>query len=235
MRIRITRRFVPVAVLGLLVLIAAFGGGSAGTLLFVLFAAALPAVVLVHRRLLRSGRHRQAASVRPTIRTPARLALAVVVVTCVGALAVVLVSVLLAVVASALVADGSGLVRVLLVAFVLGPCLSLGRRCGRWWAFAGAAGLVPLLAFVLLVGGYASSSGIGAAALFLLGTSCALALGSLQAEWETQATTAAVRRPVRPARPSDQARVPSRSRTGQSAIRARASVARTDRRAERRS
>jgi hypothetical protein len=192
------RRFVSVTVLGLLLLIAAVGGPSAGMLLFVLFASSLPAVVVLHRRLLRSRRREQAASGRPTLRTPVQTALAVVVVTGWGALAAVLVSLLLAVVASPLVGDGSTLVRLLLVAFVLGPCVSLGRRCGRWWAFVGAAGLVPLLGFAMLVGG-SVSSGVGFLTLAVLGTASALALGSLQSEWEAQTTRRpAARRRARP-------------------------------------
>jgi hypothetical protein len=177
------RRLVPVAVLGPLILIAAVGGASAGVLLFVVFAASLPAVVVLHRRLLRARKRRGTAPSRPMIRTPAQLALAVVVVVGCGTLAVLLASVLLAVVAPSLVGDGSVLVRLLLVAFVLWPCVSLGRRCGRWWAFVGAAGLLPLLGFVMLVAGTLSSDA-GFLALAVLGTASALALGSLQSEWE---------------------------------------------------
>jgi hypothetical protein len=129
-------------------------------------------------------------------RTPGQIALAVVVVAGGGTLTVLLVSVLLAVVASSLVGDGSALVRLLLVAFVLWPCVSLGRRCGRWWAFVGAAGLLPLLGVALLVGG-SVSSGVGFVALAVLGTASALALGSLQSEWEAQAARPATRRRVR--------------------------------------
>lgn len=119
--------------------------------------------------------------------TPIQLALAVVVVVGGGMLAVLLVSVLLAVAAPSLVGDGSALVRVLLVAFVLWPCVSLGRRCGRWWAFVGAAGLLPFLGVVALASG-PTSLDVGFVALALVATASALALGSLRSEREAQAT-----------------------------------------------
>jgi hypothetical protein len=127
------------------------------------------------------------------LRTPGQLALAVIVVAGVGATMVIVVSVLLSVAASSLVGDGSALVRFLLVVFVLGPCVSLGIRCGRWWAFLGAAGLVPLLVFAMLVAGSVSSTGLEFAAVAVLATAFALAVGSLQSERGTRRRRSRVR------------------------------------------
>jgi hypothetical protein len=193
MAVNRTRRFLTGAALGLLLLIVALGGRAAGTLLFVFFAASLPVAVAAHRRRRRSSGRARAARRGPAFRTPAQIALAVFAVAGGGALAVVVVSLLLAVAAPPVVGDGSRLVRLLLVAFVLGPCVSLGRRCGRWWAFVGAAGLLPLLAFAMLVDG-AVSSGSGLSSLAVLGVACALALGSLQSEWEARAAAPVARR-----------------------------------------
>jgi hypothetical protein len=190
------RKFVPFAVLGLLALIAAVGGRATAALLFVLFAVLLPAIVVMHWRLLRAKGRRRTAPRALMFRSPIQLALAVVLVASGGTLTVVLVSVLLAVAASAIVGDGSTLVRLLLVSFVLWPCVALGRRCGRWWAFVGAAGLVPLLGFAMLVAGPGASTGAGFLVVAVLGTASALALGSLQSEWEARATKLHGRGPV---------------------------------------
>jgi hypothetical protein len=206
-----TRRLGSVAVLVLLLVVAGAGGRFAGALLFVLFALSLPAAVVLHRRI--AGTRSRGRDLPPILRTPGQVATAVVLVAGAGAVAVVLVSILLSFLASPLVGDGSAVVRVLLVAFVLAPCVSVGRRCGRWWAFAGAAGLVPLLGFATLAGGASGDSGL--VALAVLGAASALAFGSLRSEWEAQAKRpAARRRPTTTAKAAASDVAPSRSAVG---------------------
>jgi hypothetical protein len=137
----------------------------AGSIIPIFFALVLvlPVIVLGQRRLpapVISGR-----AVR--VVTPWRLALAVVVVTVLGSLAAVVLSLLL----NGLGVGGSGgtLLEALLAVCVLAPCFSLGTLCGRWWSFSGSLPMLGLLA-------------IGPPHLALVAfaaTSCALALGSL--------------------------------------------------------
>jgi hypothetical protein len=176
--------------LGLLALVAAVGGSWAGVLLLVLVALALPVVIGLHLR-LRRPRRQAIASDRPlTLRTPGQVGLAVFVVASGGALTVVVVSLLAAAAVSSLVGDGSVLVRALLVVCVLGPCMSLGMKCGRWWAFVGAAGIVPLLGFAMLAAGSISTSDVEFLLVAMLTTAFALALGSLQSQWRAQSLRA---------------------------------------------
>jgi hypothetical protein len=112
--------------------------------------------------------------------------LAVFVVVGIGALGTVVVSFLVSAVASSLVGDGSLLIRLLLVVFAVGPCLSIGDRCGRWWAFIGSVALVPMLGFGVLVAGRGSSSDLAFLLLAVLMTAFALAAGSLQRALATQ-------------------------------------------------
>ena len=129
------------------------------------------------------------------LRTPVQVALAVFVAVGLGGLIAVVASLLLAAAAPSLVGDGSLLVKVLLVVFVLGPCIAIGYRCGYWWAFTGAAGLVPLLAFCLVVAGPRSWSGVGLVAVALLAVAYAVAAGSLRRELDQQ-TGSGRRRPA---------------------------------------
>jgi hypothetical protein len=49
----------------------------------------------------------------------------------IGSLVAVVLTVVLAAVAHSFVGDGSVLLKLLLAMFALGPCLSIGYRCGR--------------------------------------------------------------------------------------------------------
>lgn len=125
----------------------------------------LPVLTLARRRLPASP----ASGRTVRLATPARLVLAVGVVTVAGSLGAIVLSLVL----NGLGLGGSGatLLQVMLAVGVLLPCFSLGALCGRWWAFSGS---LPMLTLV----------GIGPAPLALLAfaaTSCALELGSLHA------------------------------------------------------
>jgi hypothetical protein len=95
-----------------------------------------------------------------------RLVLASSIVAVIGALAAVVISLLL----NGLGVGGSGamLLEVLIAVCVLVPCFSVGTLCGRWWAFSGS---LPMLCLVA----------VGSSQLALLAcaaTSCSLQLGS---------------------------------------------------------
>ena len=177
----------PLAALGAMLLVASAAGGATGIALLILSGLSLPLVVWLHRRVRAGQEGATPAKRRAVLRTPGQVATAVVLVAGGGALAAAVVSVLLAVGMPSLAGDGSALVRSSLVVFVLGPCVSLGRRCGRWWAFVGSGVLVPLLGFAALVTGAGLSSGVRWTAVAVLTTALALALGSLQSEVEAKA------------------------------------------------
>jgi hypothetical protein len=168
------------AVLGLLLLVVMFASsGAVGVALVLLLVFALALTVGVHWLLSRSSEE-ALPRCRGLLRTPGQVALAVVVVFGGGATVAVVASMLVGVAAPSVVGDGGVLVRVMLVVFALGPCLSLGQRCGRWWAFTGAAAVVPLLGFCVLVGGPRSWSGFGVVSVAVVAAAFAVAAGSLQ-------------------------------------------------------
>lgn len=169
------------AALGLLSLVGLLvAGGAVGAVLLLVLASALGVVVGLHRRACRETRGVARRAGYRVLRRPGQLLLAVFVVVGGGALFAVVASMLVAAVVSPLVGDGSVVVRLSLVVFALGPCLSLGRRCGEWWAFLGAGGVLPLVGFALLVDG-ALSTGFGFMVVAALTTAFALAVGSLRA------------------------------------------------------
>jgi hypothetical protein len=119
--------------------------------------------------------------VYPQLRTPGQVSLGVVIVFGIGSMTAVVVSLILAAAIPSVVGDGTWVVRLSFVAFAVAPCISLGTRCARWWAFTGAAALVPLLGFAVLVAGPGShAGGLAFAAEAVLATAFALAVGSLQ-------------------------------------------------------
>lgn len=179
--IRIAARWLLVpAALGLLLFVVTFAGlGAVGVAFVLLLVFALALTVGVHWLLSRSSEE-ALPKYRALVRTPGEVAVAVVVVFGGGATVAVVTSMLVGVAVPSLVGDGGVLVRVMLVVFALGPCLSLGQRCGRWWAFMGAAALAPLLGFCALVAGPRSWTGVGFVGVAVVAVAFAVAAGSLQ-------------------------------------------------------
>jgi hypothetical protein len=179
----------------------AFGSLLAGVVvaggvgLVVVSGLGLGVVVVCHRRLSGSG----ATVRRGGFRSPIELMLTVGLVVGLGGVVAVLAAMFSAAAASSSVGDGSSLVGSLLVVFVLAPCLAVGHRCGRWWAFFGAAVLVPMLGFCLLLAGRHSASSVGFVVAAVLATAFALAAGSFQRELTAADVTALGRRRSPPA------------------------------------
>jgi hypothetical protein len=174
------RLLLPSSLVWLVIAVLVAGVRPAGLMVVVLLALGLVVVVLAHWRLRRSA-DREAGK-RSLLRTPGEVALAVLAVVVFGGVTAVLASIVLAVAASSLAGDGRLLVRLCLGVFVLAPCVAVGSRCGRWWAFLGAAGLVPILALSVLVSGGPAGTGIGLAVVSVVSVAFALAAGSLQQE-----------------------------------------------------
>jgi hypothetical protein len=172
------RRFLGPAVFGLLLLAGSqVGNGPVGAFAFALLMVALVLTVAVHRSL---GPDAGSDRSRGSLRTPVQVGVAVLVVVVAGGVAMFVVSTSLAAVAPALVGDGSLLVRLSLVVFAFAPCLSLGFRCGRWWAFSGAASLVPAVGICVVLAGPHSWSALGLLVWIVGATGLPLAVGSLQ-------------------------------------------------------
>jgi len=177
------RRFVvPAAVCLLMLVVLCTGRSVAGVGLLALLLLALLLTVRLHLRLRRVNADESRLPARSLLQSPAQVAAAVAVFVCLGGLATIVSSVVLAAIAPALVGDGSSLVRALLVVFVLGPCFSIGYRCGRWWAFAGGAGIAPVLGLCIVLVGPRSSSGLDFLAVAVLAIAFAVATGSLRHE-----------------------------------------------------
>lgn len=191
-------------------LIAAFAvaadRGPGGVALGAVVVLALLATIGQH--LLRCGSGRTPTAV--SLRTPGDVALATAVVVTAGSVVAVLAALLLAAAAPSVVGNGNVAVRLLLVLFAIGPCFALGSRCGRWWAFSGALGLVPLMAFANLVDGQAAS-GVGFFVVVVVACALGLASGSLsrpqpagtatrRKQRRSEAWTDAPLHPVRPDR-----------------------------------
>jgi hypothetical protein len=161
----------------LLLLAVLFAGpGAGGDALFALLLLTLLATVAAHRRLQR----RSLPAARPLLATPLQVALGVLAAVVLGAVLTVVVSIVLSAAVPSLVGDGALLVRLLLALLVLGPCFSIGCRCGRWWAFAGGAVLLPVLGLSALLAAPGSPGGLGFLALSVAAVSLAVAGGSLQ-------------------------------------------------------
>lgn len=142
---------------------------------------ALAATVGTHLWLDRQRPRRSRPSKQPDLlRTLAEVGLGLVVVVVIGCLVAVVLTLVLSGIASRLVGDGGVLLRVLLAVFALGPCFSIGYRCGRWWSFAGGAALAPLLALCVLIVGPRSLYGFEVALLIVVAVAFAASAGSLR-------------------------------------------------------
>jgi hypothetical protein len=156
--------------------------GTLGVVLFAVLVLALLTTVGAHLRVQpRSGR-RLPPGERPLLQTPVQVGLGLVVVVVAGSLVAVVVSIVLATLVSSLAGDGNQLLRVSLAVFALGPCASIGYRCGRWWAFAGSAALAPLLGLCVLIVGPRTWSGAGFVLLAVAAVALAVSAGSLRRE-----------------------------------------------------
>jgi hypothetical protein len=166
--------------LALLVLAALLArAGTSAVAMFVLLLLGLLLTVGIHLR-LQPPLGQGAPAGRPLLRTPAQVGLGLAAVVVAGSLVAIVVSIVLAAFATPLVGDGSLLLRVSLAVFALGPCMSIGYRCGRWWACLGSAGLAPVFGICVLIVGPRSWSGAGFAVLAVTGVALAVAAGSLQ-------------------------------------------------------
>jgi hypothetical protein len=166
--------------LGLLLLVAELAGpGAVGVGLFALALVALLLTIAVHLHLERAGHGAAQSRHRPQIVNPAQVAVATFVVVTVGATIAALGSIVVAALAPSLVGDGSSLLRLFLVVFALAPCVSIGSRCGRWWAFTGGAG-AALLAGTCVIATRRSPDGLGFLLLTAVAIAFAVATGSLR-------------------------------------------------------
>jgi hypothetical protein len=155
------------------------GSNPAGVMVVVLLVLGLILVVFTHRRLHRRTRKPGEWS---SLRTPRQVAAAVLVSAVVGGVVGMLVSIMFAAVASSLAGDGSLLIRLCVGLFVLAPCIAVGSRCGQWWAFLGAAALIPILALCVLLSNGPAESRVGLAFLSVASVAFAVAAGSLNRE-----------------------------------------------------
>lgn len=163
-------------------------------LLFLPLAAAVVTQYRLEKRLPAAERAR-----RPALASPLDVAVALTVVVAIGSLVAVVAALLL----SAIVkvgGDGRGLLRVLLAAFALAPCLTIGARCGRWWAFSGSLLLVPVVGVCVLIVGPRSGAGAAEILFVFAATSLMVAVGSLRRR--LQSVPARSRRLPRPRVPS---------------------------------
>lgn len=174
------RLLLPASVASLLVVVLFASVSPLGMAVVVLLALGLAIMVLAHRRLWRSLGGDGKMSDRSLLRTPGQVALAVLMSVVFGGATAVLASIVLAAATSSLAGDGNLLVRFCMGLFVLTPCIAVGSRCGRWWAFLGSAGLVPVLALSVLVSGAPARSGIGLGIVAVLCVAFAVATGSLE-------------------------------------------------------
>ena len=147
--------------------------GASGVAFFVLLLLALAGVVGVH---LHAGSRTPPA----LLRTAREVGLGLAVVVVGGGMLTIVVGVALSLVAGSVVGDGALTVRMAVAVLILGPCVSIGYRCGRWWAFAGAAALAPLLLLGILVDGPRSAARLEFAAFAIAAVALATAVGSLR-------------------------------------------------------
>lgn len=113
------------------------------------------------------------------LRSPLAVAAAVAVIVVVGSVVAISLALLLAVLGAS-GGDGRGLLRVLLAAFALAPCLSIGSRCGRWWSFSGCLLLAPAAALCVLIAGPHFSQGAVEVVFLVSLASLVVAAASLQ-------------------------------------------------------
>jgi hypothetical protein len=138
----------------------------------------LTAAVVTHYRL----EHRLPAPERrrgPALASPLDVAVALTVILAIGSLVAVVVALLLSAVLK-VGGDGRSLLRILLAAFALAPCLSIGARCGRWWAFSGSVLLVPVAGICVLIVGPRSGAGMAEILFVVAATGLVVAVGSLE-------------------------------------------------------
>jgi hypothetical protein len=151
--------------------------GSTGIALFVLLLLALAAVVGVHLQTRSATRRPPPPAL---LRSVPQVGFGLAAVVAAGGVLTVLVALGLSLVAGSIVGDGALTVRLAVTVLILGPCVSIGYRCGRWWAFAGAAALVPLLLLGILVDGPRSAGQVEFAAFATAAVALATAVGSLR-------------------------------------------------------
>jgi len=167
-----------VAAVGTLIVLFAVeaGRGPAGVALGGLTALSLLFTVGFHRLRRPSA---GCTTDRTLLRTPGQVALAAALAISAGSVVALVAALLLAAADSGAVGDGNVAIRLLLGLVATCSSVAVGSRCARWWAFAGALGLVPLLGYAMLVDGKASTSGIDFLVVAVLASALGLAVGSL--------------------------------------------------------
>jgi hypothetical protein len=174
------RLLLPASLASLLVVVLFASASPMGLAVVMLLSLGLAIVVRAHRRLRRSPGGDGVMSDRSLLRTPSQVALAVLMSVVFGGFAAVFASIAIAAATSSLAGDGNEVVRLCMGLFVLIPCIAVGSRCGRWWAFLGAAGLVPVLALSVLASGGPAERGLGLGIVAVLCVAFAVATGSLE-------------------------------------------------------
>jgi hypothetical protein len=199
--LRLRSLLIPGTLLVLLLLaLVPTGGMLIGTTVALL--ALLTAVVVTHFR-FEASLPAARTTKPPALASPLSVAVALTVVVVIGSLAAIAVAVLLSAVVK-LGGDGRGLLRILLAIFALLPCLSIGARCGRWWAFSGSLLLVPMAGFCLLIVGPRTGHGAAEVLFVFAATGLVVAVGSLQRRLQAAARSRRSQAP-RPAGSEDEA------------------------------
>ncbi len=160
----------------------------------------LPTVVLTHYR-LEAGSSASSSRRPPALPSPLAVALALTIVVVIGSLFAITLALLLTAILK-LGGDGRPLLETLLAIFALLPCLSIGARCGRWWAFSGSLILIPVAATCVLVVGQGFSPGLLQILLVVGLTGLLVAVGSLQRRLNVLAHASRIRTARRPSRPA---------------------------------
>jgi hypothetical protein len=211
------RLLLPASVASLLIVVLFASVSPVGLAVVALLALGLAIMVLAHRRVRRSLGGDYKRRNRSLLRTPGQVALAVLMSVVFGGVTAVLASIVLAATSSSLAGDGNLLVRFCMGLFVLTPCFAVGSRCGRWWAFLGAAGLVPVLALSVLASGAPARSGLGLGIVTVICVAFAVATGSLEHRLayvrpaRNRANPVGVRDESEPERQSDRTAVSARA------------------------
>ena len=193
---------VPSSLLALLLLLSVAGSNAAGLTVLVVLVLGLVAVVGWHRSLYRGRRGERVVAARG-LQTPGQTAVAVLIVVVFGGVAALLTSTMVAAAAPSLTGDGSQLVKLALLAFVLVPCMAIGFRCGCWWAFLGGVGLVSILLLCVLISATDLGRGMGLAIVSVTAVSFAVAVGSLQRQLARAASHTITTRSTIPAETSE--------------------------------
>ena len=154
--------------------------GVPGVVVLVLTLLALAVTVGTHLRVHVQRCQRPRRDRAELLRTPAQVGFSLALVAPLGSLVAIVAANALSVMAGSVVGDGHLLLRLGLVVFALFPCVSIGYRCGRWWAFTGSACLGALLLLSALILGPRSSEQLGSVAFAVAVIALATATGSLQ-------------------------------------------------------